>query len=124
MQLDLLPTETLQRVDGPEEWRTVAGFPRYEASSLGRFRNRDGRPLKGTIAANGYVHIGLMREGKQEWRLAHRVIAETFLPTHPTDSYLVVHHINGLRNDNRVSNLEWATCQYNSKEWRHRKTTA
>ena len=109
--------------DGPEQWRIIEGFVRYECSSLGRFRRVGKHYLKGSPNHNGYTHIGMMPDGstKQDFRLAHRIIAATFIPKPLTDKYLVVNHRNGKRGDNRVSNLEWATIRHNNTEWRHRK---
>ncbi len=122
-QLEIWETESISAdPDGPEQWAFIKGFDRYEASTLGRFR-RGSRYLGGSPNHNGYTHIGLLPNGasKQDFRLAHRLIAETFIPKPKTDKYLVVNHKNGKRGDNRVSNLEWATVQHNNKEWRYRK---
>jgi hypothetical protein len=53
-----------------ETWRVIGGFTDYEVSSMGRFRQRRSyRVLNGTVANNGYIHIGLMRHGRQVWKL-------------------------------------------------------
>lgn len=121
MQLDLFPTPDGHTLIELEEWRAVAGFPRYECSNLGRFRRKvDCCYLRGTIAFNGYAHIGLMRDGKQITKLAHRLIAETWL-VQPTPAHSDVNHRNKARADNRVSNLEWATRSMNSKHAHQKK---
>ena len=70
--------------------------------------------MKQTLHANGYLHIGLLRDGKQVPKLAHRLIAETFL-FKPSEKHNDVNHKNKNRADNRVSNLEWLTRSDNSK---------
>ena len=98
-----------------EEWRTVPGFLRYEVSSMGRFRNRaTGQYLGGTTVHNGYLHIGLIRNGHQETKLAHRLVAEAFLEK-PSPNHSDVNHKNKVRTDNRSSNLEWCTRSHNSR---------
>jgi hypothetical protein len=88
---------------------------------MGRIRNRGtGRILAGQIAHNGYIHLTLTRDGKPFTQLAHRVIAETFLePASPQHNE--VNHLNRVRTDNRVSNLEWTTRKLNQLH-AHRKT--
>jgi len=104
--------------DDEERWSDIDEFPGYQCSTLGRFRNvGTGQLLRGTIAHNGYVHIGLRRTGEQVWRLAHRIIAQTFLEQPDTDRELVVNHINQDRADNRTCNLEWVTRRDNAKHW-------
>ena len=109
--------------DEPERWADMVEFPGYQCSTHGRFRNRrTGHLLTGTVAHNGYVHIGMRVCGAQIWRLAHRVIAETFLPKPSADSVLV-NHINRDRADNRAVNLEWVTPSQNAKHWIRLRTS-
>lgn len=97
-----------------EEWKTVLGFISYEVSNLGRFRKKWNCEIcHGTISNNGYRHIGLCRDGKQITKLAHRLIAETWL-IKPSSQHNDVNHRNKKRDDNRVSNLEWMTRSQNS----------
>lgn len=102
-----------------EEWRPIKGYEGvYEVSNLGRVRSLDrldslGRRTKGVVKKlratknDGYVRVELKLNGKKDGRLVHRIVAETFIPNpqhKPT-----VNHINHVRDDNRVENLEWAT---------------
>lgn len=106
--------------DEVEEWRTIPGYSMYECSSMGRFRNsKSMKLLQRKVHQSGYQHVGLIKDetGKQQFRLAHRVIAECFLGNQCGDRDQV-NHINRIRNDNRVSNLEWCTRSENAKAWR------
>jgi hypothetical protein len=117
MQLDLIEPESVARVEYTEEyWRHIDEFPGYYVSTMGRFR-RGESPLTGSIKHNGYVHIGLMKDGKQVWRLAHRVVAQVFLDQ-PSKLHGDVNHRNRSRSDNRLANLEWMTRSQNAKHWR------
>lgn len=43
----------------------------------------------------------------------HRIIAQAFIPN--TENKRCVNHINGIKNDYRICNLEWCTHSENAK---------
>lgn len=55
----------------------------------------------------GYINI--YRKGKR--LLAHRLVAEAFIPN--PMNYEIVNHINGNRSDNHMNNLEWVNNNLN-----------
>jgi hypothetical protein len=117
MQLELFHIAESEISDAAkrEEWKTIKEFPLYEASTFGRFRRKyDCKIVGGTVAHNGYLHIGFMKNGRQITKLSHRIIAETFLAK-PSDKHEVVNHKDRNRSNNRVDNLEWSTRSHNSK---------
>lgn len=107
-----------------EIWKPIAGFEgRYEVSSLGRFKAlsrtiqyKDGRQgalkermIKGSTINVGYIVVSFDSKTR---RLAHQVVAETFLGA--SEYKQTVNHKNGIKTDNRVDNLEWATYKQNN----------
>ena len=60
-----------------------------------------------------YIRIGLMKDGKRHFFLVHRLVAETFIPNPQDKPY--VNHINEIKTDNRVCNLEWTTNKENKR---------
>lgn len=96
-----------------QQWRPIPGYEDiYDISSMGSVYSRKFRK---TMALNlerkGYVSVELWKEGKNKRCKVHRLVAITFIPN--PDNKRTVNHINSIRSDNRVDNLEWATQSEN-----------
>lgn len=107
----------------------------YEVSSLGRVRSVDhysdyrikgfkmkikGRVLKPKLSNKGYLEVILSDGPKKKCCRVHQLVAKTFLPN--PNNYSIINHINEVKTDNRIENLEWCTHKYNSEEY-HRSRT-
>lgn len=110
-----------------EKWLPIIGFDgEYLCSNLGNFKSvgkvefgnrrickRKERFLKTSKDSSGYLQIGLSKNGKQTRYLAHRLIAQTFLGLDSERKF--VNHKNGIKDDNRIENLEWVNRSENAK---------
>lgn len=97
-----------------EYWKPIEGFENYEVSNLGQVRSfytREAKVLKPSINKDGYLKVGLRKDGKQYLKSIHRLVATAFIPN-PEDK-LQVNHIDGDKQNNTVFNLEWVTCKEN-----------
>ncbi|XOQ12649.1 MAG: hypothetical protein ACFWTY_01360 [Shouchella clausii] len=104
-----------------EEWRNIKGFAGYQVSNQGRVRSvdiqyeyiqngkrvrrmRKGKVLSPCNNGKGYMSVQL---GRKKRIYIHRLVAQAFIPNPLGLS--VINHLNGIRHDNRVQNLEWTT---------------
>lgn len=61
----------------------------------------------------GYLKIKLLKKGEAKSFFIHRIIAVAFIPN--PENKPQVNHINGIKADNRIENLEWCTASDNLK---------
>jgi len=101
-----------------ETWKNIIGYENlYLVSDLGRIKSmpkktRKGeRILKAIQMPNGYQTIDLVKDKKVKKCLLHRLVANSFLLNAANKEQ--VNHINGIKNDNRLKNLEWNTRSEN-----------
>lgn len=111
---------------GKEKWLPVLGYEGfYEVSDTGRMRSLDrvvkgnrgqAKPIKGRILKcfvnhDGYIRVALSKNSKVKKVAVHRLVAESFLEN--PNQYPVVNHIDEVKDNNEVSNLEWCTQSEN-----------
>lgn len=109
-----------------EEWRDVVGYEGfYQVSSLGRVRSCDrvirdsfghnrfrrSRLLSPTIDKYGYYKLHLSKNNVRGYFTIHVLVAKAFLGNRPDG--LQVNHINGVKTDNCLGNLEYVSGSRN-----------
>jgi hypothetical protein len=77
------------------------------------------RELKQQPDRKGYLQVKLSKDKREYTRKVHRLVAETYIKN--PECLEQVNHINEIKNDNRVDNLEWCNNQYNMEYSRSKK---
>lgn len=95
-------------------WKPIVGYEGcYEVSNLGRVKmlKRYGVPetrIKGLyLNTNKYLMTHLKLRGVRKTRTVHSLVLESFIGPRP--SGLEIDHLNAIKTDNRLENLEYVT---------------
>jgi hypothetical protein len=108
-----------------EFWKDIVGYEgRYKVSNNGNvkslaritesrkgvFQNKKEVMLKSFDSGRGYLKYKLCSSGEKTIS-AHKLVAMAFIENPENKSQ--INHLNGLKKDNRVCNLEWCTGSEN-----------
>lgn len=108
-----------------ENWKEVEGYNGvYKVNEKGVVKSithylvgrkgsgkQTGRTLKQQKSIKGYMRVSLSLNNKRFNTSAHRLVALSFIPN--PENKPQVNHKNGIKDDNRVENLEWCTNSEN-----------
>lgn len=110
-----------------ENWKDIEGYEGlYQVSDCGNVKSleRDVYSQCGTITRrtkekilvpildrDGYMRVNLHKNGKMKVMSIHRLVAMAFLPN--PENKPQVNHIDEVKTNNAVDNLEWCNHEYN-----------
>ena len=83
----------------------------YSVSTEGEVRKDTTNYILSQSSQQDYKFVTLLINGQQKRMRVHRMVAMTFIENPDNKPY--VNHINGIRYDNNVENLEWVTQSEN-----------
>lgn len=113
-----------------EIWKSIPDYEGlYEVSNLGRVRSlgkyytetfngiqktmySPPKMLSCHYDSDGYLRVSLCKDRKVKCYPLHRLIAFAFIPK--IEGKEQINHINGVKDDNRIENLEWCTPKENT----------
>jgi len=96
-----------------EIWKPILGYEEfYEASNMGRIKGLRRNTISVPNNNGKYQHYTLSKNGKTLSIGVHRLVMWAFVGPQP-EGY-VVDHINSIKSDNRLENLEYVTYTENN----------
>lgn len=113
-----------------EVWKPIKDYEQlYEISNLGKVRRLDclvkrgnnemlvkGGEMQLRDNGKGYLRVKLTKDNKSRRILIHRLLAEHFIPQ-PL-GLTIINHIDGNKQNNSITNLEWTTQKENVRHAR------
>ena len=107
VKMNKIKTDSRTSLPEDEEFKEIPSFPTYFITKEGEiFSTKSGKYLSIHIR-EGYYCTSMYKDNKHCERFIHKLIAEVYLPKEERDT--CVNHKNGIKNDNRLENLEWCT---------------
>jgi hypothetical protein len=99
---------------GIKKGKIIKDYEDYSITREGKvfsYKTSKEKELKLNRDKDGYLLVNLFKFGKGKTLKVHRIVAETYIPN--TKNKPQVNHINEIKDDNKLENIEWVTCKEN-----------
>ena len=106
-----------------EIWKDIVWYEwRYQVSNLWNVKSlskiykwgsKKDKKLKPSKRKDWYCMVKLYKDNNTKTIKIHRLVADTFIPN--IENKETVNHINWIKDDNRLENIEWSTISENIK---------
>lgn len=95
--------------------KTIKDFPDYAITKDGRvFSYRNKIFMKPSKTVKGYLRLTIRKNNKKYLKSVSALVLETYVGPRPIEFHAA--HINGIRTDNRLENLKWASPTENQAD--------
>lgn len=115
------------QIQQEEIWKTIPGYDgAYLVSNKGNVKSLKGLDdvlLKQKISNSGYYTVNLRFKNQQKTITVHQLVAMAFLNHKPCGYEIVIDHINNVRTDNHLENLQLTSSRINISKDRGVKTS-
>lgn len=92
--------------------KAIPNYENYLIDEQGNiFSTLTNKYIKSCKRKDGYLLVGLYKNGARTNFQVHRLVALTYIPN--PNNYPQVNHIDENKENNSIENLEWCTTQYN-----------
>ena len=110
-----------------EIWKDIPDYDgMYQASNLGRIKSLKygkERIIKNYFDGKGYFQTSLSKKSKQKTIKVHKIIALVFLNHKPCGHNMYIDHINNIKTDNSIENLQIITSRENNNKDRKNESS-
>lgn len=98
-----------------EIWKDIEGYDGlYQVSNLGRIKSiKNNTILKTRLNCCGYPYVNLYKNNVRKTKTVHRIVGENLIKN--LKELSCINHIDGNKENNNISNLEWCTRSENIK---------